>query len=98
MNFEQIILFVYAVILISTVYKIVNFLLAKVNITVFEQNTAISILEEFIGTFTITLLPFYHVITKPYYRTRWERINSGIHLFFAGIAIIVPFLFFLFDY
>ena len=44
MNSEQIILFLYSVVLITTVYKIVNFLLAKVKISVFEQNTAISII------------------------------------------------------
>lgn len=98
MNSEQIILFFYSVILITTVYKIVNFLLAKVKISIFEQNTAISIIEEFIGCFTISLLPFYYVIFRPYYRTRWEKINSSVHLLFVGLAIIVPFFFFIFDY
>ena len=45
MNSEQIIFFIYSVILITTVYKILNFLLAKINIMVFEQNTAIAIIE-----------------------------------------------------
>ena len=98
MNFEQIILFLYSVILITTLYKTINYLLAKINISIFEQNTAISILEEFIGSFTITLLPFYYVLSRPYYRTRWEKINSGAHLLFAGLAILVPTLFLIFDY
>lgn len=44
MNAEPMILFVYSVVLITTVYKVINYLLAKINITVFEQNTAISII------------------------------------------------------
>ena len=35
MNSEQIILFLYSIVLITTVYKVVNFLLAKVKISVF---------------------------------------------------------------
>lgn len=43
-NGESIVLFVYSVIMTVTVYKFVNYLLAKVNISIFDQNTAISML------------------------------------------------------
>lgn len=45
MNVEPIILFLYSVVLTVTVYKFVNYLLGKVNISIFDQNTAISIIE-----------------------------------------------------
>lgn len=98
MNTQNFILFLYSTIMITTVYKIVNYLLAKINISVFEQNTGISIIEQFIGCFTITLLPFYHVIFKSGYRNRLEKVNASMHLLFVGVALIVPFCFLLFDY
>jgi hypothetical protein len=98
MNAEPFVLFFYSVVLITTVYKIVNYLLAKINISVFEQNTAISIIEEFVGCFTITLLPFFHIVFKTGYRDRLEKINASMHFLFVGLALIIPFCFLLFDY
>lgn len=50
------------------------------------------------GCFTITLLPFFHIIFKTGYRERMEKINASMHFLFVGLALIVPFCFLLFDY
>lgn len=98
MNAESLILFLYSLLLTATVYKFVNYLLAKVNISIFEQNTAISNIEEFIGCFTTSLLPFYYVISRPILRNPLDKLNSACYYLFFGVALIVPFCFLIFDY
>ena len=98
MNAESIILFLHSVVLTVTVYKFINYLLAKVNISIFEQNTAISIIEEFVGYFTLSALPLYFVMTDTNARSRAERVNLMLYYFLLGVIIVVPFCFLIFDH
>lgn len=75
-----------------TVYRIIDYLFGKCRISIFDNNHTISILDEFVGNFTIGLIPSCYIFTSGYI-SPIDKFNSVCFYFLVAVSIIVPFLF-----